>query len=412
MAGRSKTPYHLIGRRLARHQEELRSRGTNLWEDLHTNYVGKWISPTLAHVARVRTALVEGMTRYLVEQGLVNLERVQLSLVTDPLAHEVERLTEIPYRDGVYVATHSMIYAKILALWNPLLKGVFVDSPNLRLELPGERQRGRYLLDFSQLDVELRRPHQPDQEAYFHRTREVAEILREELQLALEFFSHMLRAGWQRVQATAEDSLHALGVVLEELPEKLPVFYLDDALQRWAKAEVEAALGEESPSQAFFVVGLLRENYDLVYPYLRPDGSRRPLATIPSRDIFNYDLVVRGCRRDGGRSPAVEVLSGGLREWIPQAIVARLVDQGIIPEPPVFVGGHLENLHRLGGYGPFLSLVCAARDGLLAPFPATFGAGIGIERLLWAILRGDQVRTIEDVTFFGKNPDSRHLFLF
>lgn len=412
MADKGKTPYQQIGRRLAAHQEELRARGTTLWEDIHHHYSRKWLSPTLAHVARVRTALVGGMTDFLVGHGLCNLERVQMSLVTDPLAHEVERLAEIPYRDGVYVATHSMIYAKILACWNPHVKGVFVDSPNVRLELPAERQRGRYLVDFSQLDVELRRRHQLDEDSYFAKPGEVRAILQEELAEALRFFAGMLRAGWERVQEQAGESLAALGVVLDPLPEELPVFFLDEAVGRFGRERVEQALGEMTSSPALFVVGLLRENYDLVYPYLNADGSRRPLRQIPSSEIYNYDLLVKAKTRDGRVFPAVEVLSGGLREWIPRAIVARLLDQGIIPEAPQFDDGCLCNAEKLGGYGPFLALIHAAERGVLPPFPATLGAGVGIERLLWAMLRGDAVQTIEDVTFFGKNPDSRRLFLF
>jgi len=412
MKAKPKTPYHRIGQRLAAHQEELAAQGCSLWEDIHNAYVRKWLSPTMAHVARIRTALVEGMTAFLVGEGLVNLERVQMSLVTDPLAHEVERLAEIPYRDGTYVATHSMIYAKILACFNPHLRGVFVDSPNVRLELPGMQQRGRYLLDFSQLDVELRRPHQLSEEDYFADPDAVGEVLREELQLALSFFAAMVRAGVTRVRERASASLEALGVELAPWPERLPVFYLDEALAKYPRGEVEARLGEETPSQAFFVVGLLRENYDLVYPFLDREGRPRPLSGVPSREIFNYDLVVKGLSRDGQVFPAVEVLSGGLREWIPKAIVARLLSQGIVPEPPLFVNGHLANAARLGGYGPFLAVVWGCEQGLLPPFPATMGAGVGIERLLWAILRGKDVRTIEDVTFFGKNPDSRKLFLF
>ena len=412
MQEKPKTPYHRIGERLAAHQEELAASGCSLFQDIHNAYVRKWLSPTMAHVARVRTALVEGMTDYLVSRGLVNLERVQISLVTDPLAHEVERLAEIPYRDATYVATHSMIYAKILACFNPHIRGVFVDSPNVRLELPGHRQRARYLLDFSQLDVELRRPHQLREEDYFGDPETVREVLLEELQLALSFFAGMVRAGFSRVREQAAESLEALGVELAPWPEQLPVFYLDEALAKYPREEVEARLGEETPWQAFFVVGLLRENYDLIYPFLDREGRPRKLSAVPSREIFNYDLVVKGLSRDGRVFPAVEVLSGGLREWIPKAIVARLVSQGIVPEPPRFVDGLLVNAARLGGYGPFLAVVWGCEQGLLPPFPATMGAGVGIERLLWAILRGEGVRTIEDVTFFGKNPDSRRLFLF
>jgi aspartyl/asparaginyl-tRNA synthetase len=45
-------------------------------------------------------------------------------------------------------------------------------------------------------------------------------------------------------------------------------------------------------------------------------------------------------------------------------------------------------------------------------FPDTMGGGIGIERTLYAICRGDKIDKIDDVTFFGKNPDSHPIFLF
>jgi aspartyl/asparaginyl-tRNA synthetase len=40
------------------------------------------------------------------------------------------------------------------------------------------------------------------------------------------------------------------------------------------------------------------------------------------------------------------------------------------------------------------------------------GGGIGIERFLYAILRGGGIDKIDDVTCFGKNPDSYPIFLF
>ena len=101
-----------------------------------------------------------------------------------------------------------------------------------------------------------------------------------------------------------------------------------------------------------------------------------------------------------------------LREWLPEAIVGRLLDNGIIPEAPRFEDGELVNVEALGGYAPFLAVACHRDEAGRPTFPATFGAGIGVERLLWALLRGPHVRTIDDVTFFGKNPDSADLFLF
>jgi hypothetical protein len=156
----------------------------------------------------------------------------------------------------------------------------------------------------------------------------------------------------------------------------------------------------------------MRENYDLIYPYLHRDGSRRAISDFSSREIYNYDLVVKGKTKEGLTLPAREVMSGALREWLPESIVARLLDNGVIPEAPVFRDGHLENIEALGGYGPFLSLACRCDPDGKPSFPDTFGAGIGIERLLWALLRGPYVESIEDVTLFGKNPDSADLFLF
>ncbi len=40
------------------------------------------------------------------------------------------------------------------------------------------------------------------------------------------------------------------------------------------------------------------------------------------------------------------------------------------------------------------------------------GGGIGIERALYALLRGPKIAKVDDVCFFGKNPDSHPLYLF
>jgi aspartyl/asparaginyl-tRNA synthetase len=408
------SPYALVGQRLDRYQKRLADQGSTLKSEIESRYLDKWRSETLYHVSRIRTALVSGMTDHLIEQGLLNLERVSLSLVTDPLAHSVESLPEIPYCGSDYVTTHSMIYAKFLACHNPHLKGIFVDSPNIRLESPHPEglQRGRYLIDFSQLDVEVRRNRGVDLDAYLDKPEEVTAILQEDLKKALGLFEGMTRAGVAKIQRLASDSLKALGVRLE-LPETpFPVFYLDEAEAKYGKQKIEEKMGEATDSQFFFVVGLMRENYDLIYPYLNRDGSRRAIADFTSRQIFNYDLCAKGRLADGTFTSAKEVLSGGLREWLPESIIPRLLDNGVIPEAPEVVDGEIENLEAMGGYGPFLTVALSRDEADRPTFPDTFGGGIGIERLLWTLLRGPQVRNVDDVTFFGKNPDSAEIFLF
>lgn len=407
--------YDRVGQSLSHFQSSLRAAGTNLLEFIESHYLDRWRSDTLYHVMAVRTSLVAGMQDYLIRHGLLNLERVQLSLLTDPLNHDVEHTPYIPYKGHAYVTTHSMIYSKFLACHSPHIRGVWVDSPNIRLEIaaPDGQQRGKYLIDFSQLDVEVRRSERIDLDTYYDRPGEVREILRAEYVRAIRFFEGMVRAGLQLVLERNTANLAALGVEIRLPAEPFPLFYLDDGLARYERSQVEEKLGEETDSPFFWIGGLMRENYDLVYPYLRRDGTRRPLSSFESREIFNYDLCVKSTPVSGGRStPAREVLSGAIREWLFEPIVARLLDNRVIPSPPVICGGEIVNIDELGGYGPFL-LVVSRRNAAGEPtFPATFGAGIGIERTLWALLRGPQIRSIEEVTCFGKNPDSHSLYLF
>ena len=407
--------YAHIGRTLHRFQSSLQAQGSNLASFLDATYLDRWRSDTLFQVMAVRTLFMAGMQDYLIQCGLLNLERVQLSLLTDPLAHDVEHLPSVPYKEQRYVTTHSMIYAKLLACTNSRLPGVFVDSPNIRLEAPSPdgSQRSKYLVDFSQLDVEVRRNRGVQLDAYYDCPDQVREILEEDLERALRFFEGMVRAGVERVLKHNEEEVKALGVTIELPPGPFPVFDLDDGLRRYPRHEVEAGLGRETDAAFFFVRGLLRENYDLVYPYLRRDGARPPKGRIPSRDIFNFDLLVKSrVQANGKASPAMEVLSGGIREWLPETIVARLLDNGIIPAAPQFSDGMIQNIAELGGYGPFLMVVQRRDEDGRPIFPDTFGGGIGVERTLWAMLRGPQIQHIEDVTLFGKNPDSHPLYLF
>ena len=69
-------------------------------------------------------------------------------------------------------------------------------------------------------------------------------------------------------------------------------------------------------------------------------------------------------------------------------------------------------MEALGGYGPFLAAARLKDEEGLSLFPETCGGGLGLERFLFAILKGPVVKTIDDVTLFGKNPDSADVYLF
>ncbi|MFA4943619.1 MAG: hypothetical protein WC789_02830 [Lentisphaeria bacterium] len=403
-----------IGESLANFQAALTEDGSSFSGFAREHYVNKWCGETIYQVMAIRTSFVSAMLQYLIDQGLLNLERVSLSPVTDPLAHDIEHVPTIGYKGHPYKTTHSMIYSKFLACFNPRLKGIFVDSPNIRLELesPDGRQRSKYLIDFSQLDVELRRDRFVNLEEYYHQKPMVTELLQADLDKALAFFEGMIIAGCQAVVAKNGDSLKALGVTLEVPTSPFPRIRRDEAIKKTGTHAFEKPIGETVAGQFFWIVGLMRENYDLIYPYLNEDGSKRPIADFASAEIYNYDLCAKSKLLDGSSGPAWEVLSGAIREWLYEPIVERLLDNRILKIRPEMKDGEILNLEELDGYGPFLTAV-AMLDAAGKPlFPSTFGGGLGLERCLYALLRGPKIQKVDDVTLFGKNPDSHPLYLY
>lgn len=396
-------------------QAALEQDGENLAGFLNQNYAQKWCSDNLHHAMAIRTTFVNSMHNFLTESGLLNMERVSMSPVTDPLAHDIEHSPSIDYKGHRYMTTHSMIYSKFLACMNPRTKGVFVDSPNIRLELesPTGQQRGKYLVDFSQMDIEVRRNRGVGLDSYYDDPDGVREILAEDFEKALAFFEKLIIAAMTAIAQNNEEDLKALGVALEVPEAPFPRFRKDQAVDEYGQHDFESHVAKQADSQFFCVTGLMRENYDLIYPYLKRDGSRPSLSDFTSDMVYNYDICLQSIQRDTGEYGRVlEIMSGAIREWLYEPIVARLIDNRVIQVPPRIVGGNIENMDELGGYGPFL-LAAAQRDSSgKRLFPATFGGGVGIERALFALLGGSRITKIDDVTLFGKNPDTHPLYLF
>jgi hypothetical protein len=408
-------PEHSIAQSMSNFQAALRESGESLEQFINQNYCGKWLGDDLYHALAIRTTFVNAMHTWLTKRGLFNIERVSLSPVTDPLAHDIEHTPAIRYKGHHYMTTHSMIYSKFLACFNPKIKGIFVDSPNIRLEIesPRGQQRGKYLIDFSQMDVEVRRNRGISLEEYLNDQPAVEMALKADMESALKFFEELLIHAMSAVADTNEADLAALGVAIEPPRSPFPRFLKDEAQARFGGVDLERKLGEEVKGHFFWITGLLRENYDLVYPYLLPDGSRVPLAKVTSASIYNYDICAQALiRKTRSYGPAYEILSGGLREWLFEPIIERLVENKILPVRPEIVNGNINNIDQLGGYGPFLMAVSQKDDRGKPLFPDTFGGGVGIERALFALLKGDKISKVDDVTLFGKNPDSHPMYLF
>lgn len=404
-----------IGEDLYRFQAAINESGSTLEDYIDENYAGKWISDELYNVMAIRTTFVNSMNNFLQKEGLFNLEKVMLSIITDPLAHDIEHTPAIGYKGHTYLTTHSMIYSKFLACSNPKIKGIYVDSPNIRLEIesPVGDQRGRYLADFSQMDIEFKRNRNVSLDDYFKKESRVLEILNEDMKKAKDLFERMIVSACEELNKKNKDNIKDLGVVIEVPKQPFPSFHKDDCVSKHGARGHEEKTGAETDAQFFWITGLLRENYDLIYPYLRPDGSRVDIKSVKSPNIFNYDILAKSIdAKTGKQSPAKEILSGAIREWLYEPIVERIIDNRVLPAKPVISEGNIENINELGGYGPFL-LFASMKDSRGEPlFPDTAGGGIGIERSLYTLLRGEKVKIIDDVTFFGKNPDSHPIYLY
>jgi aspartyl/asparaginyl-tRNA synthetase len=403
-----------IGDALFGFQAALKQGGSSLQEYIEKYYYQKWMGDTLLAAISIRANLVTAMHQFLTDEGLFNMERVQLSPLTDPLAHDVEHMPSISYKGLHYVLTHSMIYAKFLACHHPKLKGIFVDSPNIRLEVesPDRLQRGKYIVDFSQMDIELRRNRGIDLDTYLSNQDQVKEILREDMNIAMDFFERLIIYSLERVVERNADELKELGVAIEIPNQPFPAFPYDEVRKKYGAKDYESETGKETQSQFFWITGIPRENYDLIYPYLTPTGKIE-LSEVTSDMVYNYDICAKSIiRATGEQAEARELLSGAIREWLYEPIVERLMDNKVIAVNPVISEGNIENINQLDGYGPFL-LAASMKDQDGKPtFPDTYGGGIGVERTLYTLLRGPKVDKIDDVTFFGKNPDSHQIYLF
>jgi aspartyl/asparaginyl-tRNA synthetase len=403
-----------VGQSLHNFQAAIQQEGGSMESYLKENYINKWTHDSMYHIMAIRTTFVTAMQQCLVDRGLLNMEKVSLSPLTDPLAHDVEHVPSINYKGHSYHTTHSMIYSKFLACYNPKMKGIFVDSPNIRLEMesPVGDQRKKYVIDFSQLDIEVRRNRNISYDEYINNQDKVQAILTEDLDKALDFFEDMIIHAMTAIADKNDDDLKALGIAIEVPKKPFPRFLKDESVKKYGPS-YEKELGKTAGRQFYWVTGLMRENYDLIYPYIKADGSKIPIKDFTSDMIYNYDLCAQSLSRTTHEyGQAYEVLSGAIREWLFKPIVERLLDNKIITEAPEISEGNLINLKELGGYGPFL-MAAAQKDAEgKSLFPDTFGGGIGIERTLFALCQGEKVKMIDDVMLFGKNPDSHPVYLF
>ncbi len=406
----------IIGESLYRFQSAINESGNTLEDFIRENYVKKWLSDELYHANAIRTTFVNSINSFLASEGLINIEKVMLSIITDPLAHDIERTPAIQYKGHTYLTTHSMIYSKFLACSNPRLRGVYVDSPNIRLELesPVKAQRGRYLADFSQIDIELKRNRGLDLEAYLNKQSLVRDALNADMDTIKNFLERMIVHACEAINATNGDDLKKLGVVLETPAIPFPTFTKDHCTEKLRHETIRGKSRRGHKGPVFLDYGPHARELRPGLP-LPPSGGRKGRSHIYSVGKHLQLRHLRQKHRPENRRTFSR--QGDSFRCHPRMAFrthhrAHSSTTGYSRCGPTYVTVISENINELGGYGPFLHFV-SMKDAAGKPmFPDTMGGGIGVERTLYSILRGEKISKIDDITFFGKNPDTHPLYLY
>ncbi len=269
---------------------------------------------SLSRAVKVKSEIRRALGSFLRNKGFVEISPVIISPETDPLYHATGKAS-FEYYNGEYQLTRSMILHKQIALQS--MDKIFAFSPNVRLEPIELADTGKHLVEFTQLDLEIKGASREDllelgEEMLIYTLSEVKENCKEEL----SFFDRDLNIPekpFERIKY--HHAYNEYGRIFEEVlsQEKEEPFWLIDI-----PAENREFYDKEDENRP----GILRD-MDLIYP-----------------EGFG------------------EALSGGEREHEPKRIRKRIKDQELDPEK-------------------FSMYIEMAEKGL----PPSGGFGIGLERL-------------------------------
>ena len=233
---------------------------------------------------RIHTTVRAEMGKFLRDRGFIEIPPVIFSTVTDPLNHPVYD-PSFEYEGTRYALTKSMIFHKQIIVQK--IPKIFTFSPNVRLEMPEKAKTGRHLLEFTQLDLEVKGAS------------------REELmKLGEDLFTYTVG----KVAEKHSEDLKAMGRKLHVPSKPFKVYTYTEAESKYG-ADFESILSEKS-SEPFWIIDIplqQREFYDR-----EKDDEPGVL-----RDM---DLIYP--------EGYCEALSGGEREYDLERIKERIIKKG------------------------------------------------------------------------------------
>ncbi|MFH1664219.1 MAG: asparagine synthetase A [archaeon] len=239
------------------------------------------MKPELRQIMKIQSAALKSVDSFLYSMGLLHLMPVVLSPVTDPLSHSVYD-SSVDYLGQKLQLTKSMILHKQLALMADSVPGIYIVSPNVRLEFSDKALTGRHLIEFSQVDIELS-----------------GASSRQFMDFTEELFAYV----FSFVKQECSKELSELG---RDIPLSAKPFKVFDSVKLLDKfGEDFEQIVSEKEKQPFWITDYYREFYD------RQDKK--------TGKHFNYDLVYP--------EGFGEALSGGEREFEFDVIKKKLAER-------------------------------------------------------------------------------------
>jgi asparaginyl-tRNA synthetase len=258
-------------------------------------------SGSYTEIFRIQTEALRAMHDFLYSKGLLQLMPVIISPITDPLNHAVDDAS-ITYMGQQLQLTKSMILHKQVAISTLDTRGIYIISPNVRLER--HENSDRHLLEFSQLDIELRNAS-----------------AKEFMLLIEELMVYVI----SKVKSSCIAELEKLDSTLRIPQCPFRVYSSSSLLEEYGPHfESEVSRIERN---LFWITDFAREFYD------KEDAQNKG-------HYVNYDLFYP----EGYQ----EALSGGERDYEYDILVRKIRERGQKPED----------------FGPYLDF---ARAGLLVP---------------------------------------------
>ncbi|MFW6140762.1 MAG: asparagine synthetase A [Acidobacteriota bacterium] len=116
-------------------------------------YLSLLKSEKLKRAVRIQGEIIHLSRTFLKQKGFVEILPVIISPITDPLTDYRIR-GEIECYSFKYQITKSMIFHKQISLLS--LPRIFSFSPNVRIESASRQKSGKHLIEFVQLDIEIK----------------------------------------------------------------------------------------------------------------------------------------------------------------------------------------------------------------------------------------------------------------